>query len=110
MEHLSWRTSSYSGNGNNCVEVAPDGGSVLVRDTKDRSGPVLTFTAVQWTAFLAEVATDAPNISGTAVAEPEAKGGVALRRSDSPALFFTPSEWAAFRSGVRGGEFDAFAD
>ena len=46
-----WRKSSYSGsNGGECVEVAT-AGAVLVRDTADRSGPVLTFTAEAWRAF-----------------------------------------------------------
>ncbi|MGH3191784.1 MAG: DUF397 domain-containing protein [Streptosporangiaceae bacterium] len=47
----NWRKSSYSGsNGGECVEVA-SAGSVLVRDTADRSGPALTFTADAWRAF-----------------------------------------------------------
>jgi hypothetical protein len=39
-----------------CVGVAalPDGG-VAVRDTKAVSGPVLTFTAAEWDAFLGGV-------------------------------------------------------
>jgi hypothetical protein len=45
------RKSSYSGsNGGECVEVAT-AGAVLVRDTADRNGPVLTFTADAWRAF-----------------------------------------------------------
>lgn len=47
-----WRKSSYS-NANGCVEVAFVGGKVAVRDTKDRQGPVLLFTAREWEAFLA---------------------------------------------------------
>ena len=47
----NWRKSSYSGsNGGECVEVATTE-AVLVRDTADRSGPVLTFTADVWQAF-----------------------------------------------------------
>jgi hypothetical protein len=50
-----WRKSSYSGdNGGECVEVASTG-AVLVRDTTDRSGPVLTFTAASWRAFTAAI-------------------------------------------------------
>jgi Domain of unknown function (DUF397) len=46
-----WRKSSCSGsNGGECVEVAA-AGAVLVRDTADRSGPVLTFSAEAWRAF-----------------------------------------------------------
>ena len=46
-----WRKSSYSGNGGgNCVEVG-QAGVVLVRDTQDRTGPVLTFSADAWRRF-----------------------------------------------------------
>jgi Domain of unknown function (DUF397) len=49
----NWRKSSYSGsNGGECVEVA-SAGAVLVRDTIDRGGPVVTFTVDAWRAFLA---------------------------------------------------------
>jgi hypothetical protein len=52
MQTLSpWRKSSYSGNGGqDCVEVAGDG-AVLIRDTKDRDGVTLAFTADAWQAF-----------------------------------------------------------
>jgi hypothetical protein len=49
-----WRTASYSGsNGGACIEVAvdPDGGDVLVRDTKDRRGPRLGFGSGAWRTF-----------------------------------------------------------
>jgi hypothetical protein len=48
----SWRKSSHSDNGS-CVEVADlsDGGTA-VRDSKDPAGPVLTFTAAEWLAFV----------------------------------------------------------
>ena len=51
----TWRKSSYSGpNGGECVEVATTG-AVLVRDTADRGGPMLTFTADAWRAFTAAI-------------------------------------------------------
>ncbi|WP_432925174.1 DUF397 domain-containing protein [Microbispora sp. CA-135349] len=51
-----WRKSSFSGSGNNCVEVATNvPGLVAVRDSKDRSGPVLAFTPSEWSAFIAGV-------------------------------------------------------
>ncbi len=52
-----WRKSSYSnGNGGDCVEVADlDGGGRAVRDSKNRSGPTLIFTAAEWAAFTAGV-------------------------------------------------------
>jgi Domain of unknown function (DUF397) len=48
----NWRKSSYSAdNGGACVEVA-SAEAVLVRDTTDRYGPVLTFTAGTWRTFI----------------------------------------------------------
>jgi len=48
-----WRRSAHSGStGGQCVEVAADGdGLVRIRDSKDPSGPVLRFTAAEWTVF-----------------------------------------------------------
>jgi hypothetical protein len=53
-EHLAWRTSTRSQNGQSCVEVAPlDGGGVAVRDTKlAPNSPILTFTRAEWLAFI----------------------------------------------------------
>ena len=46
-----WRKSSFSGsNGGQCVEVSSAQG-VKVRDTTDRDGVTLEFTAEAWTAF-----------------------------------------------------------
>jgi hypothetical protein len=51
-----WRTSSHSGNGGGtCVEVGGDRPGVLVRDTQDRTGPVLRFTPPAWRRLVAEV-------------------------------------------------------
>jgi hypothetical protein len=49
-----WRKSSRSGsNGGDCVEVADNlPGRVLVRDSKDQHGPVLTFGPEQWQGFV----------------------------------------------------------
>lgn len=55
---VTWRKSSYSGgNGGECVEVGtqPHPARVLVRDTKDRSGPVLRITAGAWRRFADQV-------------------------------------------------------
>ena len=49
---LRWRKSSYSGNGGgSCIEVADQDSRVLVRDTKDRTGPTLRFTPDAWRRF-----------------------------------------------------------
>jgi hypothetical protein len=51
LSTASWRKSSWSST-NGCVEVAFVQGRVAVRDSKDRTGPVLVFTAHEWQAFL----------------------------------------------------------
>ncbi|WFE32817.1 DUF397 domain-containing protein [Micromonospora sp. WMMD975] len=50
-----WRTSSRStDSGGNCVEVAGNlPGVVLVRDSKDPSGPALAFTPDAWCSLVA---------------------------------------------------------
>jgi Domain of unknown function (DUF397) len=51
-----WRKSTYSSaNGGDCVETASRNGVVLVRDTVDRDGAVLGFSAQAWTAFTASL-------------------------------------------------------
>ncbi|WP_329568614.1 DUF397 domain-containing protein [Kitasatospora sp. NBC_01266] len=52
-----WVKSSYSQQGGNCVEVAPDfPGLVPVRDSKDPAGPALSFSRDAWAAFARGVA------------------------------------------------------
>ncbi len=52
---VGWRTSSYSNGSATCVEVAPAPDRVLVRDSKDTHGPVLTVPTPAWRAFLTTV-------------------------------------------------------
>jgi hypothetical protein len=48
----NWRKSTYSdGTGGNCVETASSDSAVLVRDTTNRDGGTLAFTATAWQAF-----------------------------------------------------------
>jgi hypothetical protein len=54
MTEPTWRTSSYSGEGN-CVELSGQVGRVLVRDTQNRKGPVLTVPARAWREFVGQV-------------------------------------------------------
>jgi Domain of unknown function (DUF397) len=59
LSSAQWKKSSRSGNnGGQCVEVASDlPGIVAVRDSKNPSGPALTFAFHEWTAFLASAST-----------------------------------------------------
>jgi hypothetical protein len=56
MDALNWRKASYSaGNGGGCVEAASTAGAVLIRDTQDRTGPVLRFAPGAWRHFADQV-------------------------------------------------------
>lgn len=56
---LRWRKSSYStDHGPDCVEVAHAPGMIAVRDSKDLSGPILTFAAATFAAFLTSAKHD----------------------------------------------------
>ena len=49
---MDWRKSTYSeANGGSCVETASGAGVILVRDTTDRDGGTLAFTAGAWQEF-----------------------------------------------------------
>ena len=52
--HPAFRKSTASATGA-CVEVAVYGDGVLVRDSKNPTGPRLEFNAQEWVAFLAGV-------------------------------------------------------
>jgi hypothetical protein len=49
---MTWRKSTYSNGGENCVETASDAGNVLVRDTTNRDGGTLVFGAAAWDRFI----------------------------------------------------------
>lgn len=52
----TWRKSTYSGsNASNCVEVATSATTILIRDTKNRAGVVLSFAPAAWHRFAASV-------------------------------------------------------
>ena len=56
MGSPTWRKSSYSGGqGGNCVEVGGAASVIVVRDTKDRNGGTLAFSAGAWDASAASL-------------------------------------------------------
>ncbi|MEU4442867.1 DUF397 domain-containing protein [Actinosynnema sp. NPDC050801] len=53
LSSAAWRKSSFSSEGASCVEVAPVGEGIAMRDSKNPAGPTLSFTIGQWRSFLA---------------------------------------------------------
>jgi hypothetical protein len=103
---VRWRKSSGSGVAA-CVEVAFLGDQVAVRDSKNRGGPVLLFTAPEWEAFIAGVRVG--EFDALERESSRTEGQVAVQHSENqhgPALLFSGTEWGAFLGGVRNGEFD----
>ncbi|MFK3980652.1 DUF397 domain-containing protein [Micromonospora sp. NPDC050397] len=54
-----WRKSTRSGGNGACVEARYVGHTAQVRDSKDKTGPALAFSADAWMAFTRGIKTDA---------------------------------------------------
>ncbi|MGW3218159.1 DUF397 domain-containing protein [Streptomyces sp. NPDC001157] len=53
MPESAWAKSSYSsGEGGECVEVAAWAGLMHVRDSKDKTGPILSLAPDTWAEFV----------------------------------------------------------
>ncbi|GAB3282499.1 DUF397 domain-containing protein [Kineosporia babensis] len=52
LPDLDWHKASISGDQGSCVEFRRHGGMVQIRDSKDPSGPVLTFAPHEIAAML----------------------------------------------------------
>jgi hypothetical protein len=68
-----WIKARASVDGGNCVEVAADGDSILVRNSRQPDGPVLAFTRDEWSAFLTGMAGHEFTLEALAIAPKEAK-------------------------------------
>lgn len=54
---LAWRRSRACSNAA-CIEVAEDGTSFFVRDSKESAGEILTFDRRSWADFITGVKSD----------------------------------------------------
>ncbi len=119
---LVWKTSTRTGQNNQCVAVAEDGATVLVRDTKNLGdGPFLLFKRDQWAVFLREVVHRLPSANRAVVITAGdllrvyPKRGEVLTRwhmrslTSGDVLHFDDGEWEAFRLGAADGEFGPLA-
>lgn len=55
QSNLAWYKSSESMSDGHCVEVARSGQYVLMRHSKEVSGPVLKFDTNEWNSFIQEL-------------------------------------------------------
>jgi Domain of unknown function (DUF397) len=49
---LQWRKARRSAANGACVEVAYESGQIFIRDSKDRNGPVVQYSAYSWRMFV----------------------------------------------------------
>ncbi|NNH73817.1 DUF397 domain-containing protein [Nocardia uniformis] len=105
-DRLHWRKSSYSGAGENCVEVAPAGERVYLRHSKRPDDGTITFTKDAWVTLLSEVGAGRPSANGTVTVSLNGTGTL-IEALDAPVtLHFDQDEWRAFLAATADGEFD----
>ncbi|GGK54431.1 DUF397 domain-containing protein [Nocardia camponoti] len=102
-----WFTSSFSNNGNQCVEVRITDEQVYVRDSKfqatpETPHPTIAVPTTLWTTFLHCLLLGSPHPTVSAHVTPD---GSATLRHAGTTLEFTAEEWTAFVAGVRENEF-----
>lgn len=103
----AWRTSSYSGEGEKCVEVAPTSCGAVIRHSKRPDDGTIPFSREAWKLFLDETRSGEPSDNGTAIIERFDDGGVVVTSlREAIELRFNRDEWSAFVSGATANEFD----
>ena len=110
LGRAGWRISSYSSNGDSCVDVNLTHAGAEIRHSKVPSGPSIAFTATQWDAWLLEiVAPRLTNTNGAVLVEPTPEGWIVRAVRGEAVIVFTSAEIEAFRRGVLDGEFSRAA-
>jgi Domain of unknown function (DUF397) len=101
MDALNWRKASYSASNGGCVEVGGGPGAVLVRDTQDRTGSVLTFSPDAWRRFADQVKRSlAPEPYGVRGC-PAAIGALSVSGAPSVRAVVFLAGWCGPRPGCR---------
>ncbi|WP_243789090.1 DUF397 domain-containing protein [Saccharopolyspora gloriosae] len=103
---LAWRTSSYSSNGESCVDVAPAEGEVLVRHSKHHEAGTISFPHDAWDLFLSEARHGSPSDNGVVTTTRDGTDTTLTALRTEVTLRFDHDEWAAFTAGAEDGEFD----
>jgi hypothetical protein len=57
INDLQWRKARRSVNNGACVEVAPISRQILIRDSTDRTGPVMRYSGRSWCIFVGDIKT-----------------------------------------------------
>ncbi|GGN29079.1 hypothetical protein GCM10011609_85870 [Lentzea pudingi] len=102
-----WRKSTYSDQGNGCVDVDFTSDGVEIRHSQIPNSIVITFTITQWSRWICEVITGEPTNANGAVDVSVAPNAWTVReRTTGHTLIFTDAEWRAFQLGAADGQFD----
>ncbi|MBO0799937.1 MAG: DUF397 domain-containing protein [Blastocatellia bacterium] len=94
---LEWRTSSYSGNGENCVQVAPTSGWRTSSYSSNGENCLQVAHTTGWNDSAS--VTDQENVT-------PGRGAVLVRHSKHPEagiIEFSPASWTAFLHEARTG-------
>jgi hypothetical protein len=51
LGNLSWRVARNC-NGGNCIRVAPSADMIVIGDSKNPDGPLLSYSRAEWAAFV----------------------------------------------------------
>ncbi|MBE1467583.1 DUF397 domain-containing protein [Kibdelosporangium phytohabitans] len=102
-----WRKSTYSDQGNGCVEVDFTSDGVEIRHSKIPDSPVIRFTEAHWSLWLDEVINgDFTNSNGAVIVTTQPNAWTVHDPATAVTLVYDRSEWWSFERGVRDGEFD----
>ncbi|WP_424184045.1 DUF397 domain-containing protein [Actinokineospora sp. G85] len=110
VDHLAWRTSTRSSNGESCVEVAPTADGAIIRHSKHPDAGTIAFPLADWTAFLHDTLDGSANTNGVATITKIGTNTVVTSHTTGVALRYDADEWSAFLAGANDGEFDFTGD